>query len=279
MTDTTNTTDQASTLGISGRTADDIATSIRSLIDRGALNAGDSLPPVRALADQLGVNRNTTLTAYRLLVQAGLAETRRRAGTVITDPFREVEEEGYARDSVLRDIGDGNPDPTLLPNPAAVRLDAAAPRLYGETTIDPALAEWATTWMERDQPRPLRLTVTAGAVDAVERLLAQALTQGDAVALEDPCYLTSISTIRQNGYRAMPVEMDADGMLPESLRAALEAGCRAVVCTPRAHNPTGASLTPTRAAKLRAVLADFPRVLIIEDDHFAMLSPVPYASV
>lgn len=272
-------TDQVIGDGISGSTADEIATSIRALIDRGALGAGDTLPPVRTLAEQLGVNRNTTLTAYRLLVQAGLAETRGRAGTVVTDPFREREEEGYARDSALRDVGDGNPDPARLPDPAEVRLPPRAPRLYGESTIDPGLAEWATRWMEQDQPRPFRITVTAGAVDAVERLLAQALTQGDAVALEDPCYLTSISTIRQNGYRALPVDLDAEGMLPDSLRAALAAGARAVVCTPRAHNPTGASLTPKRAAKLRAVLAEYPQVLVIEDDHFAMLARAPYASV
>ncbi|HZU94892.1 MAG TPA: aminotransferase class I/II-fold pyridoxal phosphate-dependent enzyme, partial [Microbacterium sp.] len=62
-------------------------------------------------------------------------------------------------------------------------------------------------------------------------------------------------------------------------RAALDAGVRAVICTPRAQNPTGASLTSGRAAELRAVLADHPYVLIIEDDHFSMLSQRPYESL
>ena len=272
-------TKRSAPLPITGSTAEDIASSIRALIDAGTLQAGDSLPPVRALAEQLGVNRNTTLTAYQTLVQAGLAETRRRAGTVITDPFAASEEEGYAAHTKLRDIGDGNPHPAFLPDPARIVLTPAPRRLYGEPTVDPDLALWATEWMNHDQPRPFQLSVAAGAVDAVERLLAQALTQGDAVALEDPCYLTSISTIRQNGYRAVPVRMDAEGMLPESLRAALENGVRAVVCTPRAHNPTGASLSATRAAELRHVLSDFPNVLVIEDDHFALLSTAPYASM
>ncbi|GLW27684.1 hypothetical protein [Actinoplanes regularis] len=39
-------------------------------------------------------------------------------------------------------------------------------------------------------------------------------------------------------------------------------GARAVICTPRAHNPTGASLTTGRAARLRAVLAAYPEVLV-----------------
>lgn len=264
---------------ITGSTVDDIVASIRGLIDAGALAPGDSLPPMRGLADSLGVNRNTASAAYKALVQAGLAETRGRAGTVIVDPYAAHEEEGFARDTVLRDVGDGNPDPALLPRPELVRLTPAEPRLYGEPTIDPDLAEWATSWIATDQPRPFRLTVAAGAVDAIERLLAQTLTPGDQLAVEDPCFLTSISTIRQNGYRPVPVAMDADGMLPESLRAALDAGVRAVICTPRAHNPTGASLTPERAAALRDVLADYPQVLVIEDDHFSLLARAPYASI
>lgn len=264
---------------ISGNTAEDIATSIRLLIDAGELQAGDSLPPVRTLAERLGVNRNTALTAYQTLVQAGLAETRRRAGTVIIDPFAPSEEEGFAANTALRDIGDGNPCPELLPDPASVVLSPAPRKLYGEATVDPGFAEWATEWINEDQPREFQLSVTAGAVDAVERLLAGALTQGDTVALEDPCFLTSISTIRQNGYRAVPVSMDAEGMQPESLRAALESGVRAVVCTPRAHNPTGASVTAERASQLREVLSSYPNVLLIEDDHFALLASAPYATI
>ncbi|GAA1630392.1 aminotransferase class I/II-fold pyridoxal phosphate-dependent enzyme [Leucobacter chromiireducens] len=265
--------------GISGASVEEIVASIRELIDQGTLRPGDSLPPMRSLAETLGVNRNTASAAYRALVQANLAETRGRAGTFIIDPFAELDEEGFAQDTVLRDVGDGNPDPAFLPDPTQVRLSAAVPHLYGEATVDPGFAEWATRWIAADQPRPFRLTVAAGAVDAIERLLAQALAPGDAVALEDPCFLTSISTIRQNGYRAVPVRLDAVGMLPESLREALESGVRAVICTPRAHNPTGASLTAARAAELRAVLADFPQVLVIEDDHFSLLARAPYATI
>jgi DNA-binding transcriptional MocR family regulator len=68
-------------------------------------------------------------------------------------------------------------------------------------------------------------------------------------------------------------------MTVEGLRAALDAGARAIICTPRAQNPTGATLSPTRAAALRALLADHPYVLVIEDDHFSMLSQRPYETL
>lgn len=265
---------------ITGATAAEITASVRTLHERGALRPGDALPPVRELAALLGVNRNTAVAAYRLLAQAGVVVARGRAGTVIAG-HEAVAQEGYAPDSVLRDIGTGNPDPRLIPDPTTALARATGrPVLYGEPVIDPALEDRALAWVRDDLPgRDLRITVTSGAVDAVERLLAQALLRDDAVALEDPCFLASIHTVRLGGYRAVPVPVDSEGMTVDGLRAALDDGVRAIICTPRAQNPTGATLSPRRAADLRALLAEHPYVLVIEDDHFSMLSQRPYETL
>lgn len=264
---------------ITGTTAAEIAASVRGLRDRGVLRPGALLPPVRELATILGVNRNTAVAAYRQLAQAGLVVSRGRAGTVVAG-HESVAQEGYAADTVLRDVATGNPDPRLIPDPTrALSTVAGRPVLYGEPVIDESLDAWARNWIAADLDADFRITVTSGAVDAVERLLAQALMRDDAVALEDPCFLASIHTVRLGGYRAVPVPVDEEGMTVEGLRAALDAGVRAVICTPRAQNPTGASLTARRAADLRDVLADHPYVLIIEDDHFSMLSQRPYESL
>ena len=272
--------DRDLTLEISGRAAADIAASVRALIERGALRPGQALPPVRTLADTLGVNRNTAVAAYRQLTQAGVVVTRGRGGTHVADRSA-VPQEGFAADSVLRDVATGNPDPDLIPDPSrALAQVAGRPVLYGEPVIDPGLEQWAQSWMRSDlAPDEVRLTITSGAADAVERLLALALVRDDAVALEDPCFLTSIHTVRVGGYRAVPVPVDDEGMTVEGLRTALDQGVRAIVCTPRAQNPTGASLTEARAAELRAVLREHPYVLVIEDDHFSMLSRRPFHSL
>ncbi|WP_173924167.1 aminotransferase class I/II-fold pyridoxal phosphate-dependent enzyme [Agromyces sp. Marseille-P2726] len=272
--------DHESTLEISGRAAAEIADSVRALIERGALLPGQPLPPVRTLADTLGVNRNTAVAAYRQLTQAGVVVTRGRGGTHVADRSP-VPQEGFAADNVLRDVATGNPDPELIPDPSrALARVTGKPVLYGETVIDPGLEAWAQAWMRSDlAPEDLRLTITSGAADAVERLLAQALVRDDPVALEDPCFLTSIHTVRVGGYRAVPVAVDDEGMTVEGLRAALDQGVRAIVCTPRAQNPTGVSLTEGRAEELRAVLRAHPYVLVIEDDHFSMLSRQPFHSL
>ncbi|MCR2785656.1 MULTISPECIES: aminotransferase class I/II-fold pyridoxal phosphate-dependent enzyme [unclassified Microbacterium] len=266
---------------ITGASAAEIAESIRDLVDSGRVSPGDALPSVRALADRLGVNRNTVVAAYRLLGQAGLVASLGRGGTRVAAPGP-MPAEGYAQNSVLRDVGDGNPDPALIPDLShALAALGGRPVLYGEPVIDPDLERWARAWMAPDvaDPDALRVTVTGGAVDAMERLLAQALVRDDAVAMEDPCFLSSIRTVRLGGYRPVAVPVDEEGMTVEGLRAALAEGVRAVICTPRAQNPTGVSLSARRAADLREVMAEHPHVLVIIDDHSSLLTRRPYHSI
>ena len=279
---------------ITGQSASDIADSVRTLIDRGQLLPGDLLPPVRTLARDLGVNRNTTVAAYRLLATSGLVVGQGRAGTRVAD-LSPGPQDGYATDGAddtsdqVVDLASGNPLPALIPDlrPA---LTAAAGHtvLYGEPVIDAGLARWARDWFGPDvpgaagtsgTPGAFELSVTSGAVDAIERLLAQSLMRDDAVGLEDPCFLASQQTVRLGGYRTVPIAVDERGMTPAGLRAALEAGVRAVVCTPRAQNPTGASIDAERAQQLREVLADYPYVLVIEDDYYSLLSRMPFESI
>ena len=48
------------------------------------LSANDKLPPIRQLATDLEINPNTVARAYLLLEEAGIIETKGRAGSVIT---------------------------------------------------------------------------------------------------------------------------------------------------------------------------------------------------
>lgn len=83
--------------------------------------------------------------------------------------------------------------------------------------------------------------------------------------------------LRYAGFSASPVSVDSEGMQPEKLERALNQGARAVILTPRAHNPTGCSLSARRAAALQNMLARYPQVVVIIDDHFALLSSSPAA--
>ena len=56
---------------------------IKALIAGGELREGSSLPPVRQVAADLGVNLNTIAFAYRQLQKEGLVRIRHGAGAVV----------------------------------------------------------------------------------------------------------------------------------------------------------------------------------------------------
>lgn len=265
---------------MTGKTASQLFDSIRGLTQAGELLPGQALPTVRDLAATLGVNRNTVSLAYQRLVTAGIAVTQGRLGTAIRAQRDPGEQEGLLPGSPLADLGGGNPNLAWLPDVgAALARKPYRPRLYGEATLDPALEVLARQWLAGDCPKEHDITLTNGAVDAVERLLAAYLVAGDKVAVEDPCFVSSINTLRIAGLHAVGVAVDAEGMQAGALERALAQGAQAVIVTPRAHNPTGCSLSAARADQLRAVLAAYPHVMVIVDDHFSLLSAAGYQDV
>ncbi|MCA9027290.1 MAG: GntR family transcriptional regulator [Planctomycetaceae bacterium] len=62
-----------------------IVNQVKYLTASGRLAAGEQLPPVRKLAEQILVNPNTVARAYRELESAGILTTRRGAGVFVAD--------------------------------------------------------------------------------------------------------------------------------------------------------------------------------------------------
>jgi GntR family transcriptional regulator len=62
-----------------------IVQQVKYLVAAGRLSAGEELPPIRVLAEQLLINPNTVARAYRELEMAGVVTKRRTAGTYVSD--------------------------------------------------------------------------------------------------------------------------------------------------------------------------------------------------
>ena len=58
---------------------------VKHAIDSGAIQAGDQLPSVRQMAEDLLINPNTVAKAYRELEYEGIIELRHGAGAFIRD--------------------------------------------------------------------------------------------------------------------------------------------------------------------------------------------------
>ncbi len=266
-------------VNITGSSAIEIFESVRELTNQGVLTAGDSLPPVRELAEQLGVNRNTVSSAYQRLTKAGIAVTKGRLGTSICRVTEAGEQEGVT-DTALFDLADGSPRREWLPDLNSVASQSGLNQyLYGEATILPEIYQYGKNWFETSCPAEFDVTLCNGAIDTLERLVAAHLVPGDKVVVEDPCYISSANALRLAGMQIIGAAVDEQGMQPQALKAALDKGAKAVLTTPRAHNPTGASVSAKRAEALKKILAEHPNVLIMEDDHFALMASTEHYSV
>ncbi|MFI1535075.1 aminotransferase class I/II-fold pyridoxal phosphate-dependent enzyme [Streptomyces anandii] len=259
---------------IEGRRATEIAASVERAVGSGDLVPGQLLPPMRELAVDLGVNPNTVAAAYRVLRERGVIETAGRRGSRVRPAPATTGRENIRVDvpEGVRDVSNGNPDPALLPRlgpafAAAAEHGDREPVLYGHAPVDPEFARRARAALDADGVPDGPVAVVSGALDGVERVLAAHLKPGDTVAVEDPGWGSVLDLIPALGLRTAPVGVDDEGPVPDDVRRALEGGARALIVTDRAQNPTGATLSATRARALRSVLGAHPGTLLIEDDH------------
>mgnify|MGYP001823799183 CR=1 FL=1 len=226
------------------------------------------MPTVRGLATQLGISPTTVAGAYRILRERGLLITAGRRGTRIS-PAPPVAAAWTAPvPAGTLDLAAGNPDAALLPRlgPFLKRL-SPEPRLYSDDIHSPELMRLARERLAADGLPCPAIAVVSGALDGIERVLTARLRPGDKVAVEDPGFPGVLHLVRALGLVLVPMRIDDEGPLPDAARAAIAAGARAMVVTPRAQNPTGACLSPERTRALRAILAEHADLLVIEDDH------------
>jgi DNA-binding transcriptional MocR family regulator len=265
---------------MTAESAAELVQAIEGGVASGALRSGERLPSVRRLAAQVGLSPVT--------VAAAIAELRRR-GVVLSEPRRGTRigpgaPIGTSRTPLpvppgARDLSRGNPDPSLLPDlgQALARCDLPA-RLYGEPQSLAPMLELAREQLRADDVPWEHLCIVSGAMDAIERVLQAHLRPGDRVAVENPGYAALYDLLRALGLVLEPVGLDDRGMLVADLRTALTRGALAAVITPRGQNPTGAALDSSRAGELSTVLAEFPRTLVIEDDHLGPVAGVELRS-
>ncbi|MET7883539.1 aminotransferase class I/II-fold pyridoxal phosphate-dependent enzyme [Streptomyces avermitilis] len=265
----------ATQYGISGTTAKGIASSVERGVSEGALGPGAALPPVRRLADELGVSPGTVATAYKELRRRGIVVTRGRAGTVVAAAPAVASRRPPRVPDGLRDLAGGHPDPALLPRLVPPSHLSPGARSHRSTPRLARLEDAVRDWLRPDGVPTEYVTFAHGALDLIGRLLSVELRPGDAVAMEDPGYHHLLDLVTALGLRTVPVAVDDEGVRPDALRGALRAGVRAVVCSPRAQNPYGGYFSTERRDALVEVLREEPEVLVVENDHASAVADAP----
>src|SRR5215468_1378386 len=275
-----------------------IANAITDHIRGGRLAAGDVLPGTRALACQLGVDRDTVIAAYSDLEAQGLLTSVPRTGTVVADPPRGTSVQrglarqvGFALDpgppllhafptappgAIL--LAAGVPDLRLVPGELiarayrrAMRRHAAAALGYTTSTAGHPRLRTALAHLVRDA-RGIAATaddvmITRGSQMALDLVARAIVRPGDAVCVEALGYRPSWAALERAGAHLIGVPVDAGGIDVDALaRICARTPVRLLYVTPHHQYPTTVVLTAGRRARLLA-LAHRHRIAILEDDY------------
>ena len=101
------------------------------------------------------------------------------------------------------------------------------------------------------------------AIDLITKLLIE---RGDSVAVEDPGYLGARRAFLAQGARLLPVPVDENGIVVETLAAKAATNAKLIYVTPSHQFPTGAVLPLNRRLELLK-WAERTGAMIIEDDY------------
>jgi GntR family transcriptional regulator/MocR family aminotransferase len=264
-----------------------IASAIQEGIRKGRLRPGDALPGTRALAEQLGVNRNTTLAAYRELAAEGWVETEPDSGTYVSDhppvdlgagstiaaadsgswtsPSPALDEPFFQPPAVERDgfqLLPDLPDVRLAPTAAIHRAYGRALRLQQQRALQPGWDPRGHLHLRASLCQLLRelrglafepgnLVLTRGIMDTLHLCSLGLFAPGDAVVVENPGPFRLAESFRHAGARLMSVGVDAEGLDVEALAALMDREPVKLVCvTANAQVPTHARLSAPRRQRL-----------------------------
>ncbi|MBB1593064.1 PLP-dependent aminotransferase family protein [Achromobacter sp. UMC46] len=261
----------------------------RGAITAGTLAPGDRIPSARALAKEMGVARGTIEVAYSLLVAEGYIQSRGQAGTIVTPdlqpqaapaastPLPETpdDEHGWHRPAVILPFQMGVPALDEFPRKLWARLgarqlrsvqapDLSYPPSNGLMGLRTAVAAYLQV-ARGIQCQPSQVFITSGYNHTMQLIMQALLAPGDHVWVEDPGYPPTRALLAQARMQAVPVPVDADGLIVgEGIARCTDA--KAAVVTPAHQSPLSMSLSlPRRQALLE--WAERRQAWIVEDDY------------
>jgi len=282
-----------------------IAGNVTQQVARGALLPGDRVPSLRRLSEQHRVSMSTALQAYLWLENRGYLEARPQSGFYVRTPFSTLIPEpqfdstktkpvAIGNNSILAEImesannlanvplGAGNAGPELFPTD---RLNLIMRSVIRRQPLHSTRYEFPPGWepLRRQIARrsldmgcsfsPRDITITCGALEAINLSILAVARPGDVIALESPTYFAILETAASLGMKVIEIPTHPQtGMdLGELERAIRKHRVKACITMTNCHNPLGYVL-PDRHKKALVELTASHDVAVIEDDVYGDLA-------
>ncbi|ANS43028.1 PLP-dependent aminotransferase family protein [Serratia inhibens] len=269
-----------------------IADALQNDINNGVLPAGSRLPTLKELAQTLAVTPGTVNRAYEEAARRGLVQGEVGRGTfVLATPERTMENvqlphfspsSSARRDHI--DLSVIKPEVQAQEQGIRTALEhlVASPELglaldYSPEGGHPAHRDAGANWLRRFLPDVhwQQVVLTAGAQHGLLVAINALTAHQDLILCEALCYPGIISLVHGNGRRLRGVEMDSEGIVPDSLRALCRQEKPAMlICVASCQNPTTVVMSNARRAEIAQIAREFD-FYILDDDIYGFLTAEP----
>ena len=278
---------------------------LRRAILSGRLLPRQRIPSTRSLAKSLGISRTTVTSCYEQLLSEGYLETIVGSGTYVCAQLPDDLLHSTPVESVQKTVLPiqlskyaarlADMDTSLMSEP-----DLQISFRYGRPAFDHfPMQTWRkllsrhcrenSTWLDyatdalgykplREaiarylsrsravQSEPEQVIITNGTQQALYLIMRLLIELGDAIALEDPGYLSARRIFLSQGAKLLPIRVDESGLVVKDLAKYANESIKLVYVTPSHQFPTGAILSLPRRLELLA-WAQQNSAMIIEDDY------------
>lgn len=174
----------------------------------------------------------------------------------------------------------GLPAPELFPVAAIAQAYAhvfagqgPAALQYSATEGFRPLREWIARRMQKRGIAAVadRVLITTGSQQGIDLVGKVFIERGDAVVVENPCYLAALQAFSGQEATYIPIESDDEGMRVDELEDALKhSRPKLIYIVSEFSNPKGTTLSSERRHKLIELSARY-RVPILEDNPYSEL--------
>ena len=276
---------------------------LRQAILSGRLLPRQKLPSTRSIAQSLGVSRTTVTQSYERLQSEGYLETTVGSGTYVCAQLPDDLMQSISIPAPLRSqpltVPLSRYGATLAQTPFTLQPEPDLPISfrYGRPALsafplklwrkllsrrccaEPSWLDYATDFQgyfplrqtlaqylcrsRAVQCQPEQIVITNGTQQGLNLILRLLSEAGDAIAIENPGYLSARRIFQSHGARLIPIPVDASGLVVKQL---VHPAIRLVYITPSHQFPTGATLSLPRRLELLTWVQQ-SGALILEDDY------------
>lgn len=256
-----------------------IADLIEEDVESGRLQARDRLPPLRDLANAVGINYTTAARAYNEARSRGLIDSHPGSGTFVKGKTVMVPPSRGSYEMTMNMVIEPS-IPTLVEQVRDSALSVLARQdLYsmlryqafgGSSRSKEAALVWLDQRLSRAEPE--NVLVCPGIHSALLGLLTQLATPGKLICVESLAYPGIKAIAAQLGLTIHSLERDSDGPLVRPFEEICKKGDVGVLyLNPTIHNPTTTTIPQGRREGLADVALRYS-IPIIEDDAYTLLS-------